>query len=96
MDGGAGGDFDGEDGDLRGGVSIMNNIGLLELIGESTDEYVRIAVDLAKDKEKLIGLRESLRDRMAGSALMDAKRFARDMEGAYRGMWKRYLMGGVI
>jgi protein O-GlcNAc transferase len=38
-------------------------------------------------------MRGNMRDRMVGSALMNAPRFARNVEAAYREMWKRWCMG---
>jgi predicted O-linked N-acetylglucosamine transferase (SPINDLY family) len=75
----------------RGGVSILTNAGLPELIVDSPDQYVQIAVDLARDLPPLINLRSNLREKMRTSPLMDASRFARDMEAAYRQMWLTYL-----
>ena len=77
----------------RGGVSILSNINHPELIAKSTEQYVRIAVDLAKDRQRLNQLRSSLRDEMQSSPLMDAKQFARDMEAIYRQMWREYVSG---
>jgi predicted O-linked N-acetylglucosamine transferase (SPINDLY family) len=72
----------------RGGWSILSNIGLAELAARSEEEYVRIAVELAGDTARLKELRSTMRQRMEQSPLMDAPRFARDMEAAYRQMWK--------
>jgi protein O-GlcNAc transferase len=69
----------------------MNNVALPELVAQSTDEYVRIAVELAKDRGSLAELRATLRQRMKASALMDAKGYARDMEGVYRRMWGEFI-----
>jgi protein O-GlcNAc transferase len=74
----------------RGGVSILSHLGLTELIGHTTDEYVRIARDLASDLPQLSELRKTIRRRMQLSPLMDADRFARNMELAYRIMWKKW------
>jgi protein O-GlcNAc transferase len=74
----------------RGGVSILSNIGLTELIAENKEEYVRIAAELAGDLPRLSALRGGLRERMRNSPLMDAGQFARDMETAYREMWRRW------
>jgi predicted O-linked N-acetylglucosamine transferase (SPINDLY family) len=74
----------------RGGVSILSNIGLPELIAETPEQYVRIAVELAQDLSRLSRLRATLRDRMQASPLMDAPRFARNVEAAYRDMWERW------
>jgi predicted O-linked N-acetylglucosamine transferase (SPINDLY family) len=78
----------------RGGLSIMNNVGLPELIARSADEYVRIALELAREGAHLQKLRETLRERMKASPLMDAKRFTRDMEGAFRQMWRKWCAEG--
>jgi protein O-GlcNAc transferase len=72
----------------RAGVSILGNIGLPELIAKDADDVVRIARDLAGDAAKLLEMRASLRDRMRSSPLMDFHGFARDMEAAYRQMWR--------
>ena len=74
----------------RGGRSILSNLGLTELIAFTPEQYLRIATDLAKDTDRLAGLRRGLRDRMLASPLMDAAGFARDVEAAYRQAWRRW------
>lgn len=71
----------------RAGLSQLSNLGLEGLAARSEEEFVGIAVGLAKDAQRLAGLRGSLRGRMEKSPLMDAAGFARDIEAAYRGMW---------
>ena len=73
----------------RAGLCQLTNLGLPELIAATPDEFVRIAVELAGDLPRLECLRASLRDRMRGSPLMDAPRFARGIEAAYRTLWQR-------
>jgi predicted O-linked N-acetylglucosamine transferase (SPINDLY family) len=77
----------------RGGVSLLHNVGLPELIADSLEEYVQIAVALAKDLPRLRELRSTLRARMQASPLMDAPRFARSVEAAYRQMWRVWCKG---
>jgi predicted O-linked N-acetylglucosamine transferase (SPINDLY family) len=72
----------------RLGVTVLSNAGLVELIGKTTDEYVRLAVDLAFDHERLRKLRHHLRDKVAVSPLMDQDKFTRNIEVAYREMWR--------
>lgn len=72
----------------RGGASILSNIRLSEWIADSRDAYIEIATKMAGNLQKLSDLRSGLRQRMAGSPLMDAKQFASDMEDAYRRMWE--------
>jgi predicted O-linked N-acetylglucosamine transferase (SPINDLY family) len=74
----------------RGGVSILSNLGLPELVARDPEQYVRIAAELAQDLSRLSGLRATLRDRMRASPLMNAPRFARNVEAAYRKMWQRW------
>jgi protein O-GlcNAc transferase len=75
----------------RGGVSILSNLGLGELVADSPQMYVRIAEELGKDQDRLSNLRSTLRQRMEKSALMDAPGFARDVEAAYREMWRETI-----
>jgi protein O-GlcNAc transferase len=74
----------------RGGLTIMSNLKMLELVAHSPDEYVAIAARLADDLPRLAALRATLRQRLEDSALMDGKRFARNIESAYRMMWRRW------
>ena len=74
----------------RAGLCQLMNLGLPELIASSPEEYVRVAAELAQDLPRLSDLRATLRDRMQASPLMDAPRFARNLEAAYRAMWKRW------
>ncbi len=74
----------------RAGLCQLRNLDLPELIGESAEQFVEIAVRLAGDLPRLSLLRATLRERMQASPLMDASRFARNIEAAYRAMWKRW------
>jgi predicted O-linked N-acetylglucosamine transferase (SPINDLY family) len=74
----------------RGGISILSNVGLHDLIARSTEEYIQIASSLAADVNRLQQLRSGLRDRMLASPLCDAPRFARNLESAYRQMWRNW------
>ena len=72
----------------RGGLSILSNLGLADLVANSPEQYIDIAVKLAGDVPRLQELRGTLRERMRQSPLMDAPRFARHVEAAYREMWR--------
>jgi len=74
----------------RAGLSQLMNMGLAELIARTSEDYVRIAGDLAADLPRLSELRATLRQRMQNSPLMDAPRFARGIETAYRTMWRTW------
>jgi protein O-GlcNAc transferase len=72
----------------RSGTSILSNAGLPDLVADSLEDYVQIAVNLAADRGPLAALRAGMRTRMAASPLMDVDGFMRDIEAAYRGMWE--------
>jgi len=72
----------------RAGVSQLTNLGMPELIARTPRRYVQIAADLAGNLPRLSELRRTLRARMEASSLMDAPRFARNIETAYRNMWR--------
>jgi protein O-GlcNAc transferase len=72
----------------RAGLSQLTNLGLTELVASDPQQYVRIARELAMDRDRLSELRRTLRQRMQKSPLMDGERFARNIEAAYRSMWK--------
>ena len=72
------------------GVTILTNAGLPELVTNSMDEYIDVAVKLAKDRKRLKKMRHNMRERVDASPLMDQISFAHNMEDAYRGMWRKY------
>ncbi len=74
----------------RAGLSILGNLGVPEWVAHSHDEFVRIAVGLANDLPALARWRATLRERMEASVLMDAPRFARNIEAAFRGAWEAW------
>ena len=77
----------------RVGASLLTRIGLAELVADTTDGYVETAVHFAGDLDGLPARRLALRDRMMSSPLCDAAGFARDVEAAYRAMWRRWCAG---
>lgn len=62
--------------------SVLMNLGLGELVGQTTEEYVDIAVKLASDPARIGELRRGLRARMKASPLGQTKQFADDYYAA--------------
>jgi predicted O-linked N-acetylglucosamine transferase (SPINDLY family) len=79
----------------RAGFSLLSSIGLGELAAQTEEDFVRMAVELAGDIPRLADLRATLRRRMLASPLMDAPRFAQNVEAAYRSMWRAWCKGKV-
>lgn len=75
------------------GESIMHNMELPDWIAADTADYVAKAAAAAADTAGLAALRASLRQRLLASPLMDAPRFARNLETAFRGMWEIWCAG---
>jgi predicted O-linked N-acetylglucosamine transferase (SPINDLY family) len=74
----------------RIGLSILSASGMGEFIAADEDDFIRLAAGLAADLPRLAHLRATLRGRMQASAFMDGPRFARNVEAAYREMWRAW------
>ncbi len=68
----------------RVGASLLRHAGLGEWVATSPAEYVATAVALAGDRERLAGLRGTLRGRFSAAPVCDASRLARAIEAACR------------
>ncbi len=77
----------------RAGYSQLSNLGLSDLVAWNVDQFVSIASRLAGDFHRLSELRATLRGRMERSPLMDAERFTRHIESAYRFLWRQWCQG---
>ena len=73
----------------RVAASILERVDLANLVARTKAAYVDLAVRLGSDLERLSTLRRDLRGRMQTSPLCDAEGFRRDIEAAYREMWRR-------
>jgi protein O-GlcNAc transferase len=78
----------------RVGVSLLHAVGLSELVARNQDEYLALAVNLAKDPARLSSLKQSMRSRMQRSSLCDAASFAPRFETALRNMWRHWCGAG--
>jgi protein O-GlcNAc transferase len=76
----------------RSGLSLLSTLGLGELVASTPDQYVEIALVLAKDLRRLGVLRAGLRSRFEHSPLRDEKRFAANFERLLQAAWQQYLM----
>jgi len=71
-------------------LSLNTRLGHGDLVAANPAEYVDIAAGLAADGDRLKALRNSMRDAMSAAGMTDPRRFAGDMEKAYRDMWRRW------
>jgi predicted O-linked N-acetylglucosamine transferase (SPINDLY family) len=70
--------------------AFLTVIGRTEWIARDAEDYVRIAASLGADLRLLAALRWEQRDRVAASPLCDGPRFARNLEAAYRQIWRHW------
>ncbi len=81
----------------RLGSRVLRVTELHEYVTRSSDDYVRIAGQLAADPAGLAASRRTLRARLEASPLLDHRGFTRELEAAYRGMWHRWCRSqGVV
>lgn len=85
---------------LRGGhfasrvsASILSAAGLEDLVTDSLEAYVDLAVGLARNPEVLRSTRERVAAAAGTQPFFDTPRLARNMEALFRRMWDRFLAG---
>jgi protein O-GlcNAc transferase len=74
----------------RVGASLVQSVGLPELITSTGPQYERAAIDLAIDRPKLLLLKQKLAQHRLTCPLFDAGLFTRHLELAYQRIYDRY------
>jgi predicted O-linked N-acetylglucosamine transferase (SPINDLY family) len=74
----------------RYGASILANAGVPELVAASREDYVDRVVELARDRERLVRYRRSLRDIMRAAPIMDERGVTAEIEACYRQFWQTW------
>ncbi len=77
----------------RVAASLLNAVGLNELVTENLDDYEALALKLARDPALLSSLKAKLAANRLACPLFDTRRFTRHLEAAYVTMWERYQRG---
>ncbi|MGB7857881.1 MAG: tetratricopeptide repeat protein [Pseudolabrys sp.] len=77
----------------RVAASLLNAIGMSELITHSLTDYESLAVRLAHEPDTLKRLKTKLAQNRVKYPLFDTKRFAHHIEAAYTTMWERHQRG---
>ncbi len=77
----------------RVAASLLHAAGMSELVTDSADAYLRLALDLARQPKRLEQLRTQLIEGRINCALFDSKRFTIDLERLYQRMWGNHLAG---
>jgi predicted O-linked N-acetylglucosamine transferase (SPINDLY family) len=77
----------------RVAASLLNAIGLPELVTRSMADYETLAIRLAEDAEALQSVRRKLANNRLTTPLFDTDLFRKDLEAAYTTMWQRWKNG---
>jgi predicted O-linked N-acetylglucosamine transferase (SPINDLY family) len=77
----------------RVAASLLNAIGLPELISATLETYEQMAIDLARHPEKLAVIKRKLAGNRLTTPLFDTKRFTKHIEAAYTAMYERHQAG---
>ncbi len=75
----------------RVGASLLNAVGLPELVTTNATDYEALALELAMNCDKLAGLRAKLAASRLSAPLFDTDHFARCLEQAFEQVYARYL-----
>lgn len=70
--------------------SLLNHVGMGELSAATPADYVKTAVKLASDLERLGEMRSGLRSRMETSPICQAPQATKSLERAYRTVWRDF------
>jgi protein O-GlcNAc transferase len=73
--------------------SILSALGLSDLITHSLEAYEALAVRLANNPVEIREIRKRVAENRRGEPLFDTARFVRNLETAYKEMWKIFLAG---
>jgi protein O-GlcNAc transferase len=79
----------------RVAASLLNAIGLPELVTTTPEAYEQMAIDLATHPEKLAIIKRKLAGNRLTAPLFDTKRFTKHIEAAYTAMYDRHHAGLV-
>ena len=77
----------------RVAASLLNAIGLPELITTTLEAYEQMAIDLATHREKLTIIKRKLAENRLTTPLFDTALFTKHIEAAYAAMYERYQAG---
>jgi len=79
----------------RIGASLLQAVGLPELIAATPEQYEELAIALARAPRRLADIRAKLAGNLGTAPLFDIAASARHLEAAYARMYERHLSGSA-
>jgi predicted O-linked N-acetylglucosamine transferase (SPINDLY family) len=77
----------------RMAASLLNAIGLPELVTSTQEEYEALAIELALNSKKLADIKLKLANNRLTTPLFDTPLFTKNLESAYTKMYERDQLG---
>jgi predicted O-linked N-acetylglucosamine transferase (SPINDLY family) len=77
----------------RVGASLLEAVGLPELVARDWEEYRHTALDLARQPARLAALRKKLAETRGAAPLFNTDQSVRELESLYEKMWAARLAG---
>jgi predicted O-linked N-acetylglucosamine transferase (SPINDLY family) len=74
----------------RMGASMMHFLGLDDWIAESEEQYIEIVKEKVRQRDQLLTLKSTLRQRMLESPLCDTRGFTTELEQVFKKIWRQY------
>ena len=73
--------------------SLLTNLNLIELITDSKHNYIKLAVELSQNSDKLIKLKQKLRENKKNSKVFDNKIYTKNLEDALERIHLSFTLG---
>lgn len=77
----------------RVAASLLEAVGLPDLVVHDVEAYERLAVELGRNPAQRVAIRERLQQNLQGCSLFDTRSYARNLESAYQQMYERDRSG---
>ena len=75
----------------RCAASMLNAVGLPEMITKTAREYEELALKLATDQSLLSSIRERLANNRLSTPLFNTEKYTKDLEDAFEKVYSRYI-----
>lgn len=75
----------------RCGESININLNLKNFLADNEKDYIKKAVNINQNREEIISLRDTLRDKGLNSVLFDSKKFGNSFSDKMHAIWTEYV-----
>ena len=72
---------------------MLTNLNLIELITDSKNNYIKLAVELSQNSDKLIKLKQTLKENKKNSKLFNNEIYTKNLEDALEKIHLSFTLG---